>query len=75
MAVPVTTQPVLRVGVVKRLFEGRYMTNSPARSYDVTADGQWSLMVQEKERPPTVVTQMVVVLNWFEELRRRVPAK
>ena len=75
MAVAVTMRPVLRAGVAKRLFEGRYMTNSPARQYDVTADGQRFLMVQEKERSPIAVTQMVVVLNWFEELKRRVPAK
>jgi len=31
-------------------------------------------MVQEKEQPPAMVTQMVVVSNWFEELKRRVPA-
>ncbi len=75
MAALITTHPVLRPGEAKQLFQGRYMANPIGRTYDVTADGQRFLMVQEKERPPTVVTQMVVVLNWFEELKRRVPAK
>jgi hypothetical protein len=43
------------------------------RGYDVTPDGQRFLMVQERERPPITPTQVVLVQNWFEELRRRVP--
>ena len=41
--------------------------------YDVSADGQRFLMVKESEQT-TSVTQFNVVLNWFEELQRRVPA-
>ena len=39
----------------------------------ITPDGQRFLMIQpvEPEQPATPIT---VVLNWFEELKRRVPA-
>ena len=43
---------------------------SPA--YDVSADGQRFLMVKETEQA-TAATQINVVLNWFEELKRLVP--
>ena len=45
------------------------------RSYDVTADGRRFLMVQQKERPPVSASDMILVQNWFEELKARVPAK
>jgi len=33
-------------------------------------------MLQEQEAPtPPPVTQMVLVLNWLEELKQRVPVK
>jgi hypothetical protein len=31
-------------------------------------------MVKPKERPPTPVTQLVLVQNWFEELKAKVPS-
>ena len=38
------------------------------------ADGQRFLMIQATEQPQSApLTQINVVLNWFEELRRRVP--
>ena len=36
--------------------------------------GQHFLFVQHNE-PPREPTPLVVVLNWFEELKRRVPAE
>jgi hypothetical protein len=41
-------------------------------AYDISPDGQRFLFVQESE-PPKEPTPLVVVLNWFEELKRRVP--
>ena len=43
------------------------------RPYDVTADGRRFLMVQQKERPAVSASNMVLVQNWFEELKARVP--
>jgi Tol biopolymer transport system component len=73
MAAPVTTRPSFGIGAPKRLFDGQYAVNSPARPYDVTTDGQRFLMVQEKERPPVKLTEIILVQNWLEELKRRVP--
>jgi len=55
------------------LFQGRFNVNAQVRGYDVTPDGRRFLMVQTMERPPITTTQIVLVQNWHEELRRRVP--
>jgi hypothetical protein len=41
-------------------------------NYDVSRDGQRLLMVKAAEQEQAA-TQINVVLNWFEELKRRVP--
>ena len=47
------------------------------RMYDVSADGQRFLMIKEAseadERPPS--PRIILVHNWFEELKRLVPTK
>ena len=43
-------------------------------AYDVSSDGQRFLMVKEVEQS-SAATQINVVLNWFTELKQRVPAK
>ena len=48
-----------------RLGQGRTV------GYDVTPDGSRFLMVVPIERPEALPT--VVVLNWLEELKRKVP--
>ena len=42
--------------------------------YDVTPDGQRFVMVQAAEQEAGA-TQINVVLNWFEELKRLVPTE
>jgi dipeptidyl aminopeptidase/acylaminoacyl peptidase len=42
--------------------------------YDVSVDGQRLLIVQEAEEE-SAPRQIRVVLNWFEELKRRVPSR
>ncbi len=36
-------------------------------------DGQWFLMIQEGGEDSAAQQQINVVLNWFEELKQRVP--
>ena len=74
MAVTITTQPIFRTGTPRLLFEDPYIrTRTPTTAhYDVSADGQRFLMVQE-EAQQAEATQINVVLNWFEELKERVP--
>jgi Tol biopolymer transport system component len=74
MAVDVAAQPVFSAGTPRTLFERQYsLTPFPQTGarYDVSPDGQRFLMEKQSEQ---VLTQINVVLNWFEELRRRVPA-
>jgi hypothetical protein len=42
-------------------------------NYDVSPDGQRFLMLKPPESAEAAPTQINVVLNWFEELKRRVP--
>jgi len=72
MAADITTQPNFRAGTPHMLIE-RPSYNSGARAdYDVTPDGQRFLMLKPSA-PEQTPTQINVVLNWFEELKRRVP--
>jgi hypothetical protein len=73
MSVPITLRPHFTMGVARQLFEGRYGATAGIRSYDVTADGRRFLMVQQKERPPAAASEMILVQNWLEELKARVP--
>ncbi|UCC98962.1 MAG: PD40 domain-containing protein, partial [Phycisphaerales bacterium] len=71
MALTIETEPEFRVIDSEVLFEGQYLTGA-RRNYDVSGDGQRFLMVKESEEQPAA-TQLIVVLNWFDELKRLVP--
>jgi serine/threonine-protein kinase len=74
MAVDITAQPGFAVGTPRMLFEGRYeLAPFPVANYDVSPDGERFLMLKPSESAETAPTQINVVLNWFEELKRRVP--
>ncbi len=74
MAVEIVTQPGFSAGKSRVLFEGRYEpTPATFPDYDVTPDGQRFLMLKPAEQEGGAPTQINVVLNWFEELKRRVP--
>ena len=73
VAVPVDTSgATLTWGSPRRLFEIRASTTIPDRSYDVSLDGKRFLFV--KEATSTRAPEIVVVLDWLEELRAKVPA-
>jgi hypothetical protein len=74
MAVEITTQPSFTFGKPKMLFEGAYVLSStPFPNYDVAADGQRFLMIKPVVQEQAAPTQINVVLNWTEELKRLVP--
>jgi hypothetical protein len=55
------------------LFEGQYVpTPATFPNYDVSPDGQRFLMLKAAEQA-TAPNQINVVLNWFEELKQKVP--
>jgi eukaryotic-like serine/threonine-protein kinase len=69
MAVDIVTSPSFYAGTPKMLFGDQDLTNT---SFDVSPDGQRFLMVKGGEQA-TSATQINVVLNWFEELKQKVP--
>ena len=71
MAVEIETLTAFVHHAPRVLFEGNYLS-LPAADYDVAPDDQRFLMIQsvEPEQPPT---QINLILNWFEELKQRVP--
>ena len=75
-AVPVkATDTGFRAGPPRKLFQGRYLMTAPFRSYDVTPDGRRFLMIQLPDPRPSRRQELVLVENWLDELRRRVPSK
>jgi serine/threonine-protein kinase len=77
MAVAIETEPELSVGTPRLLFEGRFLPvpfgDEPGSSYDISPDGQRFLMIKREQ--DLVPTEIIVVLNWFEELKRLVPTE
>ena len=74
MVVEITTEPTFSAGTPRLLFEGEYADGlTPYANYDVTPDGQRFVMIKESEEQEEALTQIHVVLNWFEELKQRVP--
>jgi Tol biopolymer transport system component/predicted Ser/Thr protein kinase len=74
MAVNIATQPSFNVGRPQMLFEGQYQpTPVTFPNYDVSPDGQRFLMLKRIEQAQAAPTQINVVLNWFEELKQKVP--
>ncbi|HTG61308.1 MAG TPA: protein kinase, partial [Terriglobia bacterium] len=75
MAAAIETKPAFAAAKPKLLFEGHYETGIFAfePDYDVSPDGQRFLMIKASE-PEQAATQLNLVLNWSDELRRLVPA-
>jgi Tol biopolymer transport system component len=68
MAVAVSSDTSFSAEKPTLLFEGPYATGD--FSYDVTHDGRFVMIQTEREEGPT---QINIVLNWSEELKRLVP--
>jgi hypothetical protein len=73
MAADYNAQPAFSAGKPKMLFEGPYVpTPLSFPDYDVSSDGQRFLMLKAAEQA-LATAQINVVLNWFEELKQKVP--
>ncbi len=75
MAVPVTTQGTFSADRPVLIFEGDYLASTfplTGVTYDITRDGQRFLMVKDET---TSATQINVIADWFEELKRLVPTE
>jgi serine/threonine-protein kinase len=67
-----------RASTPSRLLENNYAwavsDNFLGRSYDISADGRRFLAIKPATEQNRAPTNLVVVQNWFEELKRRVTA-
>jgi serine/threonine-protein kinase len=73
-AVDVQARTGFSVSKPRLLFEQPgYGWGYPIRSWDISLDGKRFLMVKMEERKPQPVTEMILVQNWFEELKRLCP--
>ena len=82
MRVPVKTGATFERGTPEKVFDASpYFVRLPGlevgRMYDVSADDQRFLMLKvtgvADERPPSA--RIILVHNWFEELKHIVPTK
>ncbi len=68
-----TSGPTFNSGSPVTVFDAKYVESNPSRHYDVSADGQRFLMIKESaiHDPNATPASMIVVLNWFEELKAK----
>jgi len=70
MAVETNTKSTFSADKPKLLFERHYATYNTMPAYDVTPDGQRFLLAKTGGQAPEEIN---VVLNWFEELKQKIP--
>ncbi len=78
MAVPIQPGPGFTRGNAAVVVDRAYVEGgggAVGRSYDVSPDGTRFLMIKEAAASTGTAPQLVVVLNFFEELKRLVPTK
>jgi serine/threonine-protein kinase len=87
MTVDVETEPTFKHGNSKILLRGTYLSETIAANisltpWDIHPDGKRFLMIKpptssksttEETTAPAPQPKIIVVLNWFEELKERVP--
>jgi serine/threonine-protein kinase len=77
MAVSVQTDTNFVAGTAEVILEGAYYgsTAPSGRTYDISPDGTRFLMIKEgvASDDTSVPTELILVQNWFEELKRLVP--
>ncbi len=74
VAVPVKTEGGFSLGRAQSLFEDVYRPRPSSRNYDIHPDGKRFLMIKKVEGEEDVpITELIVVENWFEELKRLAP--
>jgi len=73
MVVDLAASSSFQPGKPRLLFEGRYAKLSNFGSYDVTPDGKSFVFVESGEGESQ--QELIIVLNWFEELKRKAPVR
>ncbi len=73
MSVSIDYEPRFSAGTPALVFDGTITDNCRGRSYDLSRDGQRFLFAKPAGSTEDSPVDLVVVLNWFEELRRLAP--
>jgi serine/threonine-protein kinase len=76
LAVPVITTPRFSAGVPQVLFDSEYAIGDPpySHNFDIAPDGKSFVFIKADEEWGRA-TEIRVVLNWFEELKRLAPTE
>ena len=75
-AVDIQTEGGFKPGKPVMLFEdSAYMTCAPTRCGDLSLDSQHFLMVKHERMAAKPVTELILIQNWFEELKRRLASE
>jgi Tol biopolymer transport system component len=80
MAVPVEMEPIFKPGNPEVLFRGGYIAGfGEGTPWDIHPDGKRFLMMKQAGTPASAEAasqpKIVIVTNWFEELKQRVPVE
>jgi Tol biopolymer transport system component len=81
MAVAVEAKPTITFGTPKMLFRSIYVASVSGEGtpWDIHPDGKRFLMMKPPEAPASTEAaphpKITLVVNWFEELKQRVPVK
>ena len=70
MTIPVETSPAFKAGTPHMLFEGPFFEGE--HDYAVTPDGKGFIFIRDGQ-PASGPGELKVVLNWSDELKRRLP--
>jgi len=79
MAVSVKTEPAFSRGKPEKLFSGTYVTSASGDvpSWDISPDGKRFIMLKQaaadEKSSAETPHKIIMVTNWFEELKERVP--
>jgi hypothetical protein len=57
------------------LFETAMIVSVSGRPYDIAPDGRFFIIRSGQAEAGGIASNMIVVLNWFEDLKRLVPTK
>ena len=68
----ITTNGLIHPGIPKLLFEGPYL-NCWGPSFDIAPDGRLLLLKPITDRHSS--TELIIIENWFEELKKLAPEK
>ena len=71
-AVDVTTDSEFDHGTPYELFDRAYY-DGPNRQFDIAPDGERFLMIDTNRGAAAAAPRINIILNWFEELKERVP--